>query len=90
MDVNEINSSNMTDKIVESMNGTEDEPLYTNDSMKIENEHINVDREENEELYEEYMYEGDYEEYRLYCIVQGSKYSSGFEYSSGNLKLSPN
>ena len=63
MDVNEINSSNMTDQIVESMNGTEDEPLYTNDSMKIENEHINVDREENEELYEEYMYEGDYEEY---------------------------
>ena len=58
----------MTDQIVESMNGTEDEPLYTNDSMKIENEHINVDREENEELYEEYMYEGDYEEY-----------SSGFE-----------
>ena len=72
MELNEINSSNMTDKIVESMNETEDEPLYTNNSMKVETERINVDCEEddglyedygNEDVYEEYNFEGDYEQY---------------------------
>ena len=49
----------MTDEIVKSMSGTEDESLYTNDSaFKVEKENIKDDREENEDVYE-----GDYEEY---------------------------
>ena len=80
MELNEINSSKMTDKVVESMIGTEDEPLYTNDSMKAEVEHINVDREENEELYE-----ADYEEYSSGFEIMEKSYTSHFGFfSQGN------
>ena len=64
MELNEINSGNMTDKIVESMSRTKDESLHEENSALNENIQSN-DREEIEELYEEYMYEGDYEEYRF-------------------------
>ena len=40
----------------------------------------NVDREENEELYEEYMYEGDYEEYSSGFEITGKSYTSHFAY----------
>ena len=45
----------MTDKIVLLMSGTEDESLCRNDSaFKVEKANINADREENENVYEEY------------------------------------
>ena len=45
----------------------------------------NVDREENEELYEEYMYEGDYEEYSSGFEITGKSYTSHFAFlSQGN------
>ena len=64
MQLTKIKSSNITDKIVKSMSGTEDESLYEEYGAVNQNRHSDS-REENEELYEEYMYEGDYEEYRF-------------------------
>ena len=55
IELNNINLTNMTDKIVLSMSGTEDESLCGNDSaFKVEKGNNNDDREENEHLYEEY------------------------------------
>ena len=63
MELNEINSANMTDRIVDAISRTKD------GSVREENSALNgqmqsEDREENEELYEEYKFEGDYVEYR--------------------------
>ena len=56
MELNEINSANMTDRIVESISRTNDGSVHEENSAL--NEHIQrEDREENDE--------GDYEEYRF-------------------------
>ena len=66
MELNEINSANMTDRIVESISRTNDGSVHEENSAL--NEHIQrEDREESEEIYEEYKFEGDYEEYRFRC-----------------------
>ena len=45
----------MTDKIVESISGIEDESLCTNDSaFEVEKRNNKDDREENDDVYEEY------------------------------------
>ena len=55
IELNKINSTNMTDKIALSMSGTEDESLCRKDfTFKVEKENINDDREENDDVYEEY------------------------------------
>ena len=78
MELDKINSSNMTDKIIESMPGTEDEPLYMNESVfRVEKEDNNDAREENGEVYEEYGNEEVYEEYKFEGDYE--EYSSGFE-----------
>ena len=53
MELNEINSASMTDKIVESISRTKGESV--------------------EELYEEYMYDDDYEEYGFRCQECGQE-----------------
>ena len=64
MELNEINSANMTDRIAESISRTNDGSIHEENSAL--NEHIQrEDREESEEIYEEYKFEGDYEEYRF-------------------------
>ena len=64
MELNEINSVNITDRIVESISSTKDESHYGENSAL--NEHIQSgDREQNDEVYEEYISEGDYEKYRF-------------------------
>ena len=66
MELNEINSANMTDRIAESISRTNDGSIHEENSAL--NEHIQrEDREENDEVYEEYMFEGDYEEYGFRC-----------------------
>ena len=66
MELNEINSANMTDRIVESISRTNDGSVHEENSAL--NEHIQrEDREESEEIYEEYKFEGDYEEYGIRC-----------------------
>ena len=48
-------STNMTDKIVESISGTKDKSLCTNDSaLRVERENNTDDCEENGDVYEEY------------------------------------
>ena len=66
MELNEINSANMTDRIAESISRTNDGSVHGEHSAM--NEHIeSEDREENDDVYEEYMFEGDYEEYGVRC-----------------------
>ena len=78
MELDKRNSGNITDKIIESMSGTEDEPLHMNESVfRVEKEDNNDDREENEEVYEEYGNEEVYEEYKFEGDYE--EYSSGFE-----------
>ena len=66
MELNEINSANITDRIVESISRTKYESLHEENNAL--NEHIeSEDREENDDVYEEYKFEGDYEEYGFRC-----------------------
>ena len=55
-EIMELNkSTNMTDKIVESISGTKDKSLCTNDSaLRVERENNTDDCEENGDVYEEY------------------------------------
>ena len=64
MELNEINSPNMTDRIVESVSRTKDDSVHEENSPLNQNIQID-DREETDELYEEYLYEGDYAEYEF-------------------------
>ena len=67
MELNEINSANMTDRIVESISRTNDGSVHEENSAL--NEHIQrEDREENDE--------GDYEEYRFRYQEYGQEPSS--------------
>ena len=78
MELDKRNSGNMSDKIIESMSVTEEEPLHMNESVfRVEKEDNNDDREEKEDVYEEYGNEEVYEEYKFEGDYE--EYSSGFE-----------
>ena len=72
MELNKINSSNKTDKILDSMSEGEEKLLYVNESAfdnprlrsKTEDESI-YEEYGQESVYEEYLYEDDSAQYRF-------------------------
>ena len=65
MEFKEINSANMTNKIMESISRTKDESPLGQECQEC--------NQEIEELYEEYMNERDYEQYRFRCQKCGQE-----------------